>query len=745
MEKIQRFLHHPVMQFLKKLCGDPVQLYIVLLVTTIMHYYHSDFTWMYLILSIPISWVMIRFYDFVNRHPLIGPLCDIAYMAAGLFIVGVLTDMGRAYYPISFFVWFLTPQSVMTFSGWYTAAIYLLMLGFLSSAVYYFARVRYRMVMQFLIMLIPLCMYAKEGIQAPAFLVMLTLSSYFLLMIYCRQLHGADDIRRLNNLHTGLSIAAYVLAFSIIAAVFPKAKVQADREYIENVMAYSSWSDVLMSAISMFTNSTDGGNIASNNARTMYYIQAPEPLLLRTQTFSNYQADDTWTTLNEYDMSNLEYRDLPEVYTAEDLLEGILLAAELSPTFAASYGLSEEAGMDLPEQTLQQYVVVPAVNFTSLLPTPTRTTALAEWIRPSIAASQQRAMQSADRVPLQADYPIVMHYYSDRYAKFSQVEPLLTQLQAETYAALLNEAAAIVQETNPETAELLLFCAAEQEAAYQFLNTVQGQDYASDALKNLAAELTEGLTSDYEKARAIERYFTDAGFIYDLTYIKAEDANIDTFLFTDQRGVCYEFATAMVLMCRSVGLPARFATGYNMSERYESEFHDIETNYLVKIRDSHAFPEVYISGYGWLSFEPTVASNTSEGSDTSEHINMMFLGLGLLGLVLLALAGYLLFPRVKERWFQHRLRRMPETTAAAALFAHMRKYLSLPESATVMELAQAAELPGQPEHQTLFIWMDGILYGDESTITTAQLGDAYVRWLQSKKTYEKERSKKKGA
>ncbi len=104
----------------------------------------------------------------------------------------------------------------------------------------------------------------------------------------------------------------------------------------------------------------------------------------------------------------------------------------------------------------------------------------------------------------------------------------------------------------------------------------------------------------YDKARAIENYLR--GFEYDLNLAPPPmDADVvDYFLFTAKRGYCDYSATAMVVMLRAVGVPARYASGYAMGT-----FDHNENAWLVNEDDAHAWAEVYFPGYGWIEFEPT--------------------------------------------------------------------------------------------------------------------------------------------
>ena len=127
----------------------------------------------------------------------------------------------------------------------------------------------------------------------------------------------------------------------------------------------------------------------------------------------------------------------------------------------------------------------------------------------------------------------------------------------------------------------------------------------SSELKDFALSLTDGLSNDYEKAAAIESFFQTGGFTYDLQY-HAPDDSPEYFLFTGKTGTCSDFASAYVLLARAAGLTVRYAEGYTPEAEGGNR-------YVIKNRDSHAFPEVFIQNIGWMVFEPTVAS-TENGS-----------------------------------------------------------------------------------------------------------------------------------
>lgn len=119
-----------------------------------------------------------------------------------------------------------------------------------------------------------------------------------------------------------------------------------------------------------------------------------------------------------------------------------------------------------------------------------------------------------------------------------------------------------------------------------------------ERVRSLAAKTTEGAATNYDRVRAIEQLLRS--YVYDdRTPAPASSRDVvDHFLFDGKRGYCEHFASAMVVMVRSLGIPARLVTGYSPGEPSEG-------GRLVRERNAHAWVEVYFDGHGWVSFEPT--------------------------------------------------------------------------------------------------------------------------------------------
>lgn len=123
----------------------------------------------------------------------------------------------------------------------------------------------------------------------------------------------------------------------------------------------------------------------------------------------------------------------------------------------------------------------------------------------------------------------------------------------------------------------------------------------------LAKEITAGQATAYDKLMAIQTYLRD--YQYDLNVNQPAEGKdvVDYFLFEAKRGYCDYYASAMVVMARAVGIPARLASGY------ATGIYDYNAGYyVVRDSDAHSWPEAFFPGLGWIEFEPTAARTVFE-------------------------------------------------------------------------------------------------------------------------------------
>jgi hypothetical protein len=131
-------------------------------------------------------------------------------------------------------------------------------------------------------------------------------------------------------------------------------------------------------------------------------------------------------------------------------------------------------------------------------------------------------------------------------------------------------------------------------------------------------ELTESITAPYDttydKTMAVTNYLRRE-IDYSSQLEGTPPQNMDPVmwvLFESKKGFCMYYASAEVLMLRSIGIPARFAVGFA-----EGAYDDEEERFVVTHADSHAWPEVYFPGIGWVEFEPTGNQDPLERRNTN--------------------------------------------------------------------------------------------------------------------------------
>jgi transglutaminase-like putative cysteine protease len=126
----------------------------------------------------------------------------------------------------------------------------------------------------------------------------------------------------------------------------------------------------------------------------------------------------------------------------------------------------------------------------------------------------------------------------------------------------------------------------------------------------LASRWIENANSDEAKLAALEtRLRSDFDYSFHFRRTRGIDPVLD-FLTTSKKGHCEYFAAAMVLLSRSVGIPARVVGGYRVGE-----INPLGGYYIVRERNAHAWVEAWVAGTGWKTYDPTpaieIAGNTS--------------------------------------------------------------------------------------------------------------------------------------
>lgn len=118
-------------------------------------------------------------------------------------------------------------------------------------------------------------------------------------------------------------------------------------------------------------------------------------------------------------------------------------------------------------------------------------------------------------------------------------------------------------------------------------------------VSELAATIAGDAGTTLERALALEAYLRELPYTYRVRPLPRGGDAVDQFLFEMREGYCTYYASAMALMARSLGIPARIAVGYATGS-----YDQAAGAYIVREADAHAWPELFIDGR-WLPFEPT--------------------------------------------------------------------------------------------------------------------------------------------
>lgn len=725
-----------------KTVSDPVLIYTVIIMMSIMYHYKSEHTLIYGLASFIIGGLSFRFFDYMTKHKIIGSLGYIALFSVFMYAIGFTVNKGSESYPLNFGVWFLTPQDVLDYSKWYTIAIFLLFMIFMMSVIYYFTRVRYRIFMGFLIFIIPFAIYGKEYEKMPTYFIILLATSYIIIMINFRQMQNSEEIEIVEKKNIYKSIAIYAVIFTSIASVIPKPEIEANRDLLDTLISADQFTDKLTAMLGVFQDTTDGGQFRSNSNSPIYYVNSREPMRLKLKTFSTYKySNDSWSV--EYLDKNFvekfertgntsEYKNGIYSFTeTAGITKALLSVAETNPDFAEKYGLSglTSSQIEVPEERWisifsnsggSQFAPVPPLvqNF---------------W---STSYSQEMALIYSGIIYANGkpnyfsyDEKFAFSYTPETFFMNQQNKSAIDALSVDDYEQMLSEAISLSGDDSGIISDELNNFISYNDILLDYGNNPR--------IYSLAQEITDGLTSDYDKATAIERYFSDNDYVYDLDYKKTNTENAASFIFTSKRGVCYEYATAMVLLARAAGIPARYCEGYNMSQVYENKA--INTNFIITGNDAHGFPELYIKGFGWVSFEPTVASDETIQQTATASESLARAGIIILIIAVITMICIMFYPFVSHKLFVFKYNKKAPNDTVEAVIRRIYKLSGKENNYTSHELADFVLSEWKIDISSVAELFDKAVYG-EAVLNDTDKENAMSAYIA---VYEKLKEKKR--
>ncbi len=168
-----------------------------------------------------------------------------------------------------------------------------------------------------------------------------------------------------------------------------------------------------------------------------------------------------------------------------------------------------------------------------------------------------------------------------------------------------------------------------RRARGDYLNYMDGRDYRTLTEHRLRTEtvaLVEDLVRDedtvYDKVTAIHRWLSGSDFEYTLDLPPLPPHfTVDTFINQTRQGHCELFASAMALMTRTLGVPARVVTGYR-----GGEWDDAAKAYTIRANMAHTWAEVWFPGHGWVTFDPSPRGAVQErfGIDRLKYLASLY-------------------------------------------------------------------------------------------------------------------------
>ncbi|ACY19052.1 transglutaminase TgpA family protein [Haliangium ochraceum] len=156
-----------------------------------------------------------------------------------------------------------------------------------------------------------------------------------------------------------------------------------------------------------------------------------------------------------------------------------------------------------------------------------------------------------------------------------------------------------------------------------FQHYLQLPDEIPERVIELARDITRDAETRYDKAMAIEDWL-ESNLSYTLEMRSPGDMEpIDFFLFERRMGHCEYFSSAMAVLMRAAGEPARNVNGF-----LGGEWNEYDKYIAVRAGDAHSWVEVYFAEVGWVTFDPTPPSSTSAAlgqmDDFSDRLRRMF-------------------------------------------------------------------------------------------------------------------------
>lgn len=559
--------------------------------------------------------------EYVQEHRFVGGLF------VTILIVGILYAFVRIMFEVdwgrTYIYWFMSGGDSIETTFSYLLSLLLIFTVFFAMVVYYFTMALYRTSFLMLVSLIPFVIHVKlmHKMEITYAVIVMALNILaFLLHNRAKKDHEKKKIGQLSGL---LSLSLYTVLFLMIGLAVPKEKETRYYYVFEDLFLGGNVSTLLPEEYSaMSDHSGNADNFEQLNDRKLYEVRSVDlgPVLYLTrQTFDYYDFQkDYW--------KSYEYSSTPQILPTtwemskthmnqSMLAQAIYAAEETSPGFLEKYGL-ENIPLQLPQN--HDMITIETTNFPSaayVTPPGTYTLSILgadsqnDYI--NTALSKTGVYQRTSGF-LQKDLEFSVTYYDSLTVASVWANAGGSDMNLNESIDMLLELASILSSSGQNEyyiiARYYLEDALEAKSYQQLCS--ENTSKIPKKVKELAEEITQNCSNDWEKATALQEYFEQNDFVYDLSY-NAPDDSVEYFLFEGKTGTCSDYASAYVLMARSIGLTARYVEGFVPEAEYGGE-------YVVRTDCGHAYPEVYIPNVGYVVIEATKPAIYRESAATPQ-------------------------------------------------------------------------------------------------------------------------------
>ncbi|MBO6302331.1 MAG: transglutaminase domain-containing protein [Ruminiclostridium sp.] len=571
-------------------------------------------------ISLGLSFLLFRLYEWLRESgkTLRTTIFVTAALVMSMALGGSLNDL-HTFNELT--LWFMEPSRFTEVHYGSTMFLILTVGTVLISSLYYFTRVIYRRLFVFLICLCPFCLFAKTFTEIPVILPIVMMTLFFFIMMNER----ADRTRQSSDITgTMRSMLAFVLVVTVIASFFPKLE---NSPYRENFDEFITGVSIGTAGAADFTDFSQGSSNTTSretDGTILFTLYGDNPKYIKRQCYDLYSlADNTWGYYGSgektgYDnwKTYLYFEDPMPLYVRTGFYGSSgtknCWIRSMGEPFHALYTSDSMTDIELYNNDTKIY-----------------RTAYDEYFfdRHTAAPVNAYTLEWSEYTP----DPAFSALFTDETAEeISGDEDDPAYTEARSYLRAKKDAV-----MNSEH----LLSDAVMNGCYSSVN-------ARTRVKELARQITDRADSTYEKAAAIVDYFRSGDYIYDNEFT-APDGSPDYFIFSSKRGACAAYATAMTLMCRELGMTARYCEGF-LVQKY-----DVEGGYsYVTSADSHAFVQVWLDGYGWTTFDPTSVT------EDNGYFDMTFIYVGAAAALAVAVGVtvFALRPRIAENRFRRRMK-----------------------------------------------------------------------------------------